>query len=147
MYAYTSKSTGVCSTTSPVLILVVYFEASLFCVMVIVTIGEVLNNCCTCGIEKTLMEIIHQYLANILSRQVQAKNLASDWEDYTVFIEKRYWLHVGTMHCAAQVARVEACGLKLCNAQFSLGNGLGEIAHYTVSVVKMACWLLELRSV
>lgn len=80
----------------------------------------------------------HQYLENLISKRDQAANEAPDERDCLIFNNKRNWLPMGTMHCAFPIVKVEACGLRLCNAQFSLGNGLGKTAHCAVSVAREA---------
>lgn len=121
------------------LLLVVSFEEDLFGSMAIATTREVLNNCCTYGIEKTLMASKHKSLENLLSRPVQATNWAYDGEDFTIFIDKRDWLLMVTVHCTVPTSRVEASGLKLFNGKFILGSGLGETTNYAVVVAKVTC--------
>lgn len=55
-------------------------------------------------------------------------------------------MYMGTFHCAIPIAKFESCGVKLCNEQFSLGQGLRETVHCKISMAKMTGWLLELRS-
>lgn len=55
-------------------------------------------------------------------------------------------LTLGITYYAILVVHVESWWMELHNAQFNLGQGLGETVHCVVSVAKMGDWLLELYS-